>query len=259
MLYRYETHLHTCQASRCGRSTGAEHARYYKSLGYDGIFVSDHFFRGNCAIPRELPWEERVRLFCAGYEDARTEGERIGLKVFFAWEESINGDDYLIYGLPPEWLLAHPEIEFCTRREQLALAHAAGGCVVQAHPFRQRGYIQRILLARDLVDAVEIANAGNNPVDDVCAKHYAEAYGMVMTCGSDNHNSQPGVEPWGVALEEPLHSAMDYVRVILGRKPIHLLCPPERFERTPDMVPPEAWYLDADEQPVRSGRNWLEA
>ena len=261
MLYRYETHLHTCQASACGRSTGAEHARYYRRLGYDGIFVTDHFFRGNSCIPHHLPWEERIDLFCSGYRDAKAEGDRIGLKVFFAWEESIDGDDYLVYGLPPEWLASHPEIEFCTRREQLALAHAAGGCVVQAHPFRQRDYIRRILLAPGFVDAVEVANTGNEALDDVCAYRYASERNFVMTCGTDNHLSGFGVrEPertWGVGLEEPLNSEMDYVRVILERKPIVLLCPEDRFTPQEGMVSPEAWVFDEHEVPVLSGRDWV--
>ena len=37
MPYTYETHLHTCQGSACGRSTGAEQARFYKEIGYAGI------------------------------------------------------------------------------------------------------------------------------------------------------------------------------------------------------------------------------
>lgn len=70
-MERYETHLHTCQSSKCGRSTGAEHARYYKSIGYTGIIVTDHFFGGNTAAPREGNWEDRVNAFCRGYEDAK--------------------------------------------------------------------------------------------------------------------------------------------------------------------------------------------
>lgn len=85
-MYRYETHLHTCQSSACGRSTGAEHARYYKSIGYTGIIVTDHFFGGNTAASRSGDWEKRVNEFCAGYEDAKAEGDRIGLDVFFGWE-----------------------------------------------------------------------------------------------------------------------------------------------------------------------------
>ena len=41
MPYRYETHLHTCQGSACGRSTGREHVRFYKEMGYKRM---DSFF-----------------------------------------------------------------------------------------------------------------------------------------------------------------------------------------------------------------------
>ena len=39
MLYKYETHCHTSQVSRCAKSTGAEMARKYKEIGYTGIIV----------------------------------------------------------------------------------------------------------------------------------------------------------------------------------------------------------------------------
>ena len=67
MPFLYETHMHTCLASACGTSTGKEHARYYKDIGYTGIIMTDHFFRGNTAVPRNLPWEERVDLYWRGY------------------------------------------------------------------------------------------------------------------------------------------------------------------------------------------------
>ena len=101
--YKYETHCHTAPVSGCAKASPEDTVRFYKRLGYDGIFVSDHFFRGNCAIPRDLPWEEWVRRYCLGYYSAKEEGDRIGLQVFFSWEESIDGDDWLVYGLPPEW------------------------------------------------------------------------------------------------------------------------------------------------------------
>ena len=258
-MYLYETHLHTCQASRCGKSTGAEHARFYKSLGYDGIFVTDHFFGGNCAVPPDLPWEERIRLFSSGYEDAKAEGDRIGLKVFFAWEESKQGDDYLVYGLSPQWLIAHPEIEGCTRRRQLEMVHVEGGCVVQAHPFRQRDYIFRILLGKRYADAVEVANAGNRAVDDICALHYAKANDLMMTCGSDNHLADHPEKVWGIGTEQPLNCPEDYVRLILNRASLHMLCLAQRFVPEPDMENPESYWLNEREEPVLSGVDWLHA
>lgn len=60
MGFLYETHLHTCLASACGISTGKEHVRYYKDLGFTGIMMTDHFFGGNTRIPKDRPWEERI-------------------------------------------------------------------------------------------------------------------------------------------------------------------------------------------------------
>ena len=91
MGYRYETHMHTCEGSACASASGAEMARAHRENGYTGIFVTDHFFNGNTAVPRELPWRERVERFCLGYEHARKEGERIGLDVFFGFEYAVKG------------------------------------------------------------------------------------------------------------------------------------------------------------------------
>jgi hypothetical protein len=82
MKYLYETHLHTVYSSACGVSKGSEYIRYYKEMGYTGIIVTDHFYNGNTAVPRNLPWKEWVKQFCRGYEEARNEGERQGLDVF---------------------------------------------------------------------------------------------------------------------------------------------------------------------------------
>ena len=87
MPYLYETHLHTCQGSKCGRSTGAEQARFYKEAGYQGVIITDHFCGGNTAMPKEGSWKERINLYCKGYEDALEEGKKIGLDVFFGLEE----------------------------------------------------------------------------------------------------------------------------------------------------------------------------
>ena len=41
MPFLYETHMHTCQASACGRATGREQARVYKeATGSDWTFFS---------------------------------------------------------------------------------------------------------------------------------------------------------------------------------------------------------------------------
>lgn len=225
----YETHLHTCQASACGKSMGRDYIQRYIDAGFAGIIVTDHFYRGNCSVDRHLPWREFVNRFCAGYEDALNEGEKRGLPVFFGWEENYDGDEYLVYGLDKAWMLEHPKMITWTRRQQYEAVRAAGGCVVQAHPFRARSYNHTIYLARYLCDGIEVFNAGNEPEWNSLALRYAQVTGKPMTAGSDNHNAD-AMRPdrlAGAVFDAPLRSIRDYVDAILNNRPfaLHIPCP----------------------------------
>ena len=71
MLYKYETHCHTAETSRCARTSGAEMARAYKEMGYTGLIISDHFLNGNTTVDKTLPWEQQVAEFERGYLAAK--------------------------------------------------------------------------------------------------------------------------------------------------------------------------------------------
>jgi histidinol phosphatase-like PHP family hydrolase len=217
MNYLYETHLHTRQASSCAISRGREYIQGYKDAGYDGIIVTDHFYNGNSAIRRYINWADWVNEFCRGYEDAYNEGLRYNLDVFFGWEESFDGDDYLIYGLDKQWLLQHPEARTWTRVDQYETVKYYGGAVVHAHPFRQTSYIQQIHLAPTLIDAVEVANAGNSDsVYNALALRYARKLGLPGTAGSDIHTAQQLKTNaiFGVYLTEKMRTINDYVNAL---------------------------------------------
>ena len=233
MAYLYETHLHTSQGSSCGVSRGRDYIQRYLDLGYTGIIITDHFFRGNCAVDRGLPWGRWVEKFCRGYEDAREEGYRRGLDVFFGWEETFDGDDYLVYGLGKEWLLEHPEARRWTRKEQFQEAKRYGGCVVQAHPFRQHYYINCVHLSSCCVDAVEAANSGNYEQSyDALAWVYAKKIKVPATAGSDIHYAED-IRPdtvFGVYLNQKMESIDDYVDAIRNNAIERLKIPVGRFD-----------------------------
>ena len=219
MPFLYETHLHTAEVSKCSYSKGEDYIAAYKEMGYAGIIVTDHFYRGHCAIHRSLPWEEWVELFCRGYENAKEEGDRLGLDVFFGWEETFDSfDDYLVYGLDKQWLLEHPEVRRWTRAEQYKAVREAGGCVVQAHPFRQRDYVPKLVLSTGLVDAVEVVNKANDVSFDILAYRYAKKIGKPMIAGTDIHNAESVIydEICGVYSEKKLESIDDFVKMILN-------------------------------------------
>ena len=206
----------------------------YQDLGYSGIIVTDHFFNGHTAVPRGLPWREWVKQFCRGYEEARNEGERRGFDVFFGWEETFDDcDDYLVYGLDREWLLEHPEARRWTRGEQFSAVRAAGGCVVQAHPFRQHYWIKRVVLSAGCVDGVEAANLGNAERSyDALAMRYARKLGLPVTAGSDIHAVE---QAWvgnlaGVFVEEKLGGIGDFVSAIRNKKIAGIKAPKGRCD-----------------------------
>jgi len=219
--YLYEPHLHTSFVSACAKSKGSQYIRRYKELGYSGVIVTDHFYNGNTSVPRDLPWKEWVNQFCRGYEEAKNEGERQGIDVFFGWEETFDVcDDYLVYGLDKQWLLEHPESRHWTRGEQYEAVHAAGGCVVQAHPFRQHDYIKRVILSTGCVDAVEVANATNFEQSyDALAMRYAHRLGLPITAGTDIHDAKNMADDmvFGVYLKEKINSIGDYVNIICNK------------------------------------------
>lgn len=229
--YLYETHMHTSEGSACGKNTGAEMARAYAEAGYTGIIVTDHFFYGNTAVDRSLPWGKWVEGYCQGYEHARAEGEKYGLQVFFGWESGYKGTEFLVYGLDKDWLLAHPEIRDASVEEQYRIVHEGGGIVVHAHPFREASYIEEIRLYPAHVDAVEGVNAahssstktslqGHTEYNDR-AKAYAASHGLPLTAGSDQHTLD--MIGGGMVFPRRLQDIHDFVRAVLAGEASALL------------------------------------
>ena len=213
-LYFYETHLHTCEASACGVTPGREYVRAYKEAGYAGFFVTDHFFNGNSGVPRDLPWDERIDLYCRGYENALEEADKVGgIDVFFGLEVNFRGDEYLIYGPDKDWLKAHPDIMRWSHDELRSELHKIGGLMIQAHPFRDRGYLSAIYVHPLQADGFEGYNAGNVSYSDTYAFDFAVNNRILMSSGSDIHNVKGlGERPGGICFTSRLQGPLDYAK-----------------------------------------------
>ena len=230
-LYRYETHLHTVEGSACGVTPGREYPAIFKERGYDGIFITDHFFHGNTRPSRELPWPEYVDAYMKGYEEAKKAGDEIGFKVFFGIEENFEGDEFMIYGVDKEFLLAHPEIPHWTREDMIKAVHEAGGAVMQAHPFRDRDYIKKIHLYPENVEGIEGINTANTANDNLAALCYALHFGLMIQAGSDTHFKWAiGDGNGGILYEKPITSELDYADRLRRRERPKIFYPEELFE-----------------------------
>ena len=132
------------------------------------------------------------------------------IKVFCGVELSLEGTDFLIYGLNKEWFLSHPEIMKMKKREELSLMMEQGALVIQAHPFREAGYIDHIRLFPRRVHGVEIINACHIRENEI-AKIYAEHYGLLPFAGTDNHFGGSMKNLAGICCEEPIQDKQDFI------------------------------------------------
>lgn len=214
-MYRYETHLHTAPVSRCARQTPRQALEFFRGLGYDGVFVTNHFIDGNCAADRSWPWEKQMDFYFGDYEEAFRLAPEIGIRVFCGVELSYGGTDFLIYGLDKAWYKDHPEIMAMNRRDELTFMMENGALAVQAHPYREASYIDHIRLFPRSVQGVETLNANRTDLENRMADIYAESYGLAKTAGSDIHSCAVQRHLAGMEAETPLRDEQDFIRRVL--------------------------------------------
>ena len=226
MGFLYETHLHTCEASKCGRIHGEDYISYMMEKGYSGMVVTDHFFNGNTCVPADLSWKERVEIYCSGYERALKAAEGKDFNVMFGVEFNFNKDEYLLYGIDKQWLLDNECIMEMTRHELYEAVHKAGGIMIQAHPFRERDYLSNIKLVPSAVDGIEVYNAANSANMNALGFEYCTKLGLPMTAGSDIHFHRDN-EMGGMLFDNKINSIEEFVRAVISRKGIPVSLAPD--------------------------------
>lgn len=211
-MFKYETHLHTSPVSACARSTPEETVEFYKKIGYDGVFITNHFFDGNTKIDRNLPWEEMINQFFSDYERAFEHAEKIGgIKVFPGIEMGARGSHFLVYGLSKQWYIDNPCVLSMQNTDKFSFIAENGGFIVHAHPFREDNFIDHIRLYPRHVHGVEVINASRKEFENNMASHYADSYGLIHFGGSDNHSAQNAPRLAGVECETPVNDVEDFI------------------------------------------------
>ncbi len=210
-MYKYEMHCHTLPVSSCARVGVRETVEYYKSLGYDGVFITNHFLDGNINIDRNESYDNKIKFYFGDYEEALVIGKELGIKVFDGVEMSYKGTDFLVYGLHKEWYLKNPQIMDMKIKDRLNFLRENGAFVVQAHPFREASYIDHIRLFPRCIDAVEVINVHHISVENEMAKIYATKYNLKESAGSDNHLGSRQTKLAGLQFETPVNSVEELI------------------------------------------------
>ncbi len=187
--YKYEMHMHTAWASACGHSAPEEMARAYFEAGYRGVVITDHFLRGNTAVDRSLPWEDKMRAYWRPYEAARAWAQGKEFTVLFGVEHYYgDGKEVLTYGIDLDFLLSHPDLHEYSLEDYCAAVHEAGGFLSHAHPFRHASYLNGDIPPHvEHMDAIEVFNFYNHDEDNDQAAALAKDTGLLTTSGGDEH------------------------------------------------------------------------
>ena len=134
-MFLYDTHVHSSETSKCGKSTAREMVRAYKAAGYSGFALTNHFYHGNTAVDRTLSWRNFVQPYIDAYYEACDEGAKLDFDVIFGIEEGVGDSKEMIcYNMDDEALLSCKELRHASRAEFIDFIHSAGGIVIHAHP-----------------------------------------------------------------------------------------------------------------------------
>lgn len=192
--YLIETHCHTDETSNCGKMAAAEAVRYYQSLGYDGLLITDHLhnytFR---TLKKSIPdptWEEKIEYFLKGYEAALEEAKKVeNFRVYLGAELRFdeNDNDFIILGLDREKLLKLNGIIEMKPEKGLKLLKSLDCGIIQAHPFRN----DCVVMKPGILDGIEVFNGSRNESRNDIAFEWAKKFGYIMTSGSDFHGNHP--------------------------------------------------------------------
>lgn len=221
MHHLYETHCHSRQCSRCAHSTSSELVQAYHAAGYAGLVLTDHFILGNTAVDRTLPWDAQMHLYHDAYLQAKAIGDTLDFDVIFGIEHACEGSEYLCYGIDLPFLLSHPEIPQLSLARFAQLVHDYGGILIQAHPFRWAP--AGTPLRTELIDGIEVFNAGNSPEANRNAQNAAQAH-MILTSGGDIHiATDTRIGTAGIILPYRIHDEKELVTALNDRHHAPLL------------------------------------
>lgn len=180
--------MHTSESSRCGCDCAEDMIKACKKAGYSLVVVTDHFFNANINCPPAATWPEKIECLMRGYNLAKAEGDRIGVKVLFGWETNTNGPEILTYGLGRDFLMAHPDVAEWPLEEYCRRVKEAGAFIAHAHPYREAYYIVPFTPRPELYDAIEVFNYHNKSRQwDKMAEKLADRSGKLHIAGSDAH------------------------------------------------------------------------
>ncbi len=210
---KIDMHVHTSEISACGKLAAKEVVRLYKEAGYDAICVTNHFSSYTVKHLAKQGKFDFVKAYHEGYELAKAEGEKVGLKVFIGYELRVNecDNDYLVYDMNDYLLENFPKLLDLPTKEFCQVVRKNGILLFQAHPFRNNMKI----VNPDYLDGIEVFNGHPGQVSrNQMAEAWADFHPQLRRIsGSDCHETHH-VGRGGVITERNIETQSDLLEML---------------------------------------------
>ena len=209
-MFKTELHCHSNNISLCAQVSCADVVKKFTEAGYTTLVLTNHL-NDYTMEHHASSWEEFIDKFYNAYMELKKEADG-RLNILFGAElrfkENIN--DYLLFGVTREFLLAHPEI-FSLNPEKLSpILRENNILFVQAHPFRNG----MTVINPRFLDGVEIFNGhmGHDSRNEI-AEAWAKKYNLIATSGTDFHYNDVPANA-GILTSEEITSTTQLVEIL---------------------------------------------
>lgn len=204
---KFDMHVHTSEISPCAIVNAAKMTETYKNDGYDGVVITNHIHGYN--VNRfGGDFSKFAEEYIKGFQLAKEEGEKIGLKVLLGAEICFSNycADFLVYGLTENFLKSIDNPCKMTLQEFNKIK-GEDILIYQAHPFRNG---MSIVNPDDLF-GIEVNNGNprHNSRNDI-ARLWADKHSLHMVSGSDFHQYED-VGHGGAVFERNIESNTDLI------------------------------------------------
>lgn len=209
--YKYEIHCHTDETSNCGRVPAKELVELYKSKGYDGIVITDHYSQMTFKGAHCLKAGKEYDKFLKGYRTAKKyESDDFTVLLGMEIRGFCSAIDFLVYGVSEEFVKNVGNLLFKYSRRFHKIAKKKGFLVIGAHPYR----MFPIKPNKKAIDGVEILNGKESDKNNQKAKKWAEKHGFkIQTVGSDFHRTTHK-KFCAILTEKPIKTNTDLLEIL---------------------------------------------
>lgn len=216
-----DMHVHSAPMSTCGKRPVNEIIDITMDAGMDGMVLTDHYNRKG--MLEGETYEQYAKRYIDSFENARKYAEEKGFKLFFGIEVSplaYKRTHLVVYGVGYDFILNNVNMIEYDQQKLYEAVKAAGGVLIQAHPYRKN--VDR-LLDLDYLDGIELSchpGYDGTHIDELAP--IAAGAGKILTCGGDYHGGSSGRVRCGMYLPGDFNTTYDIAKYLVSTDSVKL-------------------------------------